>query len=139
MQDDEQAQQPQTPGHAAAAAALRQSVEINRREVQLASETIAVLRSEIHLAVSHGIRDAVRAAVHEDNIDDTKRLIEQLFGIAGGLIKSRGKEHAGGWLFGLVWAGAKQAFLFVLFSALIYKVAGASALLSFWSMLGDRS
>lgn len=126
MQDDEQAQQPQTPGHAAAAAALRQSVEINRREVQLASETIAVLRSEIKLAVA----GAIEQALSEGNA-------ERFWSIGLALLQKQAAQKTGVLVGGALMALVKKGAVFLLLGGLVYAVGGWTALAQLLKLLAE--
>jgi hypothetical protein len=59
-----------TPGAAAARAGMSESMERNRVDVGLASETISLLRSEIRLGLTDGIREGIKAAVEDDDLTE---------------------------------------------------------------------
>lgn len=137
----------QSPGEEALRAAVRESVDKNHREpVALAGETIALLRSEMRLAVEDALtgdaaadvlRRALSSAVADENIAETKRSLQLLLSLAILVVQDRAYRGTGSWIWGMVRGAFKHLFMFVALGAIAYKLGGLSTMISIWRFLID--
>lgn len=113
-----------TPGEKAARDALRESVERNREEVRLATETIELLRSEMRRAVIDGIDEAM-----------TEERARVFWSVGLEMLQQQARISAGRFIIDGLWAMLKRGFWVAIFLAAVYSLGGWSLMVSAWKVL----
>lgn len=113
-----------TPGEKAARDALRDSVERNREEVRLATETIELLRSEMRQAVIDGIDKAMT--------EDRARVF---WAVGLEMLQQQARIGAGRFVLDGLWAVLKRGFWLAIFIAAVYALGGWSLVASIWKAI----
>lgn len=103
-------------GEKAARDALRESVEHNRTEVKLASETIRLLTAGVRQEVSDGVAEGIVRAMTDENAER--------FWLKGFEIAQTQAANRAGWL---VLGGLKRVFGISVIVLAVYLFAGSTA------------
>lgn len=117
---------PMSEGETAARAGLKGSVEKNRSEVALASETISLIRSEIRLAVTEGIREGFHQAMTEENAEV---LFDKFFEV----MRRQAATKTGDLVLGSLSGLAKKALWVLVGTVVLYNLGGWAALKAGWA------
>ena len=106
-----------SPGAAAARAALAESVHKNRTEVTLAGETITLLRDEIRMSVAEAVRDGIAGAMTPD-------AARAFCGVLVQVLQEQAAQTAGQMVLGGLWTLTKRLFWAGMFVAALFYVVG---------------
>jgi len=114
-------------GEQAARDALRKSVERNRMQVDLAQETIAVIRHEIRDCVKEVITDALS----EGNA-------EKFWAVGLTMLRRQTAEKTGTFVGGMAMALLRRGIIFMILGGVVYAIGGWTALAALWKSLASH-
>jgi len=114
----------QSEGEQAAREGLRQSVSKNRMQVELAQETISIVRHEVRAAIKDGMSDMMSQAN-----------MEKFWGVGVSMLQRQAAVKTGTFVGGVAMGILRKGLIFTILGGLVYAIGGWTALATLWKAL----